>query len=217
MTISELVLFRCKKRLLCKFCSSQLIRLDDHPMCQGCSKKVSMKGEFCQDCLVWRKSHPHIELRHRAVYSYNAFGKDLISRFKFSGDCELAAVFSEEMKELTSGPSRHALIIPIPISSQSMEVRGFNQTELLLEAAELSYLQVLESSSRHDKQSIKNKSERLKTPQPFTVREEMNGSIKGRHLLIADDIYTTGRTIYHAAQLLSSCQPASISSISVFR
>lgn len=217
ISIRELVLFHCNKRPLCQVCCGQLVRLDDYPMCLGCSRKVCEKEELCQDCIGWRKIYPHLELNHRAMYDYNAFGKEIISRFKFSGDCELAAVFSEEIKELASGFGRRALIIPIPISRNSLKVRGFNQTDLLLEAANLPFQHLLESSDRHEKQSKKNRAERLNSAQPFTVREGMSERIKGKHLLIADDIYTTGRTIYHAADLLSSYQPASINSLSVFR
>lgn len=216
VSIKELILFHCKKKPFCSACSSQLKRLDNEKQCRGCSR-MSEEEEICQDCLLWRKQYPHIELNHRAVYAYNAFAKEIVSQYKFLGDCELAAVFSEEMKELTLNCPQPSLTVPIPISRQSLESRGFNQTELLLAYAKVDYQQVLDNSFQHEKQSKKNRSERLQSPQPFTVKEGLEGVITDRHVIIVDDIYTTGRTIYHAANLLSQYNPASISSISLFR
>ncbi|MCC5888983.1 MAG: ComF family protein [Alkalibacterium sp.] len=158
-----------------------------------------------------------MKLKHQAVYAYNGFAREMVKQFKFSGDCELAAAFSEEIKELTRCRRRSSLVIPIPISRSSIETRGFNQTELLLESARIEYQRVLENAFQREKQSKKTRFERLESPQPFIVRDRMEGEIKGKNLIIVDDIYTTGRTVYHAAQLLSQYNPASISSVSLFR
>lgn len=217
VTIRELIFFCVKERVLCSSCSNRLDRLGDYDACMGCNKKMNKNEEICKNCLSWRKIYPHIKLRHRAIYSYNSFGKEVISRFKYLGDCEMASMFSEDIKELTHKNRRNKLIIPIPISNQSMKERGFNQTELLLEAADINYINVLKSSDCHDKQSKKNRMERLNSPQPFILNSHMEQEIKEKDVVIADDIYTTGRTIYHAAHLISQYQPASINSISLFR
>ncbi|TVP90653.1 ComF family protein [Alkalibacterium sp.] len=216
VSIKELVTFHCKNRPLCLGCSRQLKRLDSFTRCSGCSR-ISEREAHCQDCLAWRQRYPQLKLKHQAVYAYNGFAREMVKQFKFSGDCELAAAFSEEIKELTRCRRRSSLVIPIPISRSSIETRGFNQTELLLESARIEYQRVLENAFQREKQSKKTRFERLESPQPFIVRDRMEGEIKGKNLIIVDDIYTTGRTVYHAAQLLSQYNPASISSVSLFR
>lgn len=55
-------------------------------------------------------------------------------------------------------------------------------------------------------QSAKDRQERLATPQPFVLEE--SGPFVGQRIVLIDDIYTTWRTLYHAAELLSNkgCQ-----------
>lgn len=216
LSIKELVLFSSNSKALCSACSSQLKRIEGKRCCKGCSRLKQTEG-LCQDCIMWKRKYPDLDINHRAVYLYNTFAKELIAQFKFQGDCELADVFAKDIIKLTKCQKQSAVFIPVPVSRQSMMERGFNQTELLLESANIPYQKVLNSSFLHEKQSKKKKAERLGSPQPFTVNTEMGKNIKGKKVIIVDDIYTTGRTVYHAAQALLEYNPASIGSISLFR
>lgn len=216
LSIKELITFRFEERPLCVSCSKQLIRLDGGGRCRGCSR-TQASNALCQDCLAWRHQYPIIDLRHQAVYAYTGIAKEIVTHFKFKGDCELAAVFSNEMRQLTKKTKNPSLIVPIPISTRSLKERGFNQTEVILDAAGIAYSSLLENSYEGEKQSKKSRSERLKSPQPFSMKYRAEGKVKSKHLVLVDDVYTTGRTLYHAASILYPYEPASIRSISLFR
>ncbi|MCC5896203.1 MAG: ComF family protein [Alkalibacterium sp.] len=167
--------------------------------------------------MMWRHRYPDYKGNHHALYKYNTFAKEIIQQFKFMGDCDIANLFSQEIKSCFKKRKASDLIVPIPLSPDSYAVRGFNQTELLLEAADLPMSLLLENRYQTEKQSKKNREERLNSLQPFVIKEEYKRDIKGNNIILADDIYTTGRTMYHAIELINKYDPASVTTFSVFR
>lgn len=129
--------------------------------------------------------------------------KDFMAQYKFQGDYRLHRVFQDEFTQ-TVQKLKPTLVVPIPATEHTMLTRGFNQaTELY--AGELTNLL---AHAHHDKtpQSAKDRQERLATPQPFVLEE--SSPLVGQRIVLIDDIYTTGRTLYHAAELLRNqgCQ-----------
>lgn len=216
LSISDFILFTLKNEQLCQQCKDKLVSLDAYTTCSGCSK-VQSGSELCRDCIKWKELYPDYVNNHQAIYGYDAFAKEIIEQFKFTGDCETACLFKDDIKSFFSNIKKKTIVVPIPLSLTSYSSRGFNQTELLLEAADVNYSSLLENKYQIEKQSKKNRAERLKTPQPFAVKEQYKTVIQGSNIILADDIYTTGRTIFHAVELLKRYEPASIKSFSLFR
>ena len=99
------------------------------------------------------------------------------------------------------------LIIPIPLSAQRLQQRGYNQsTQLALGIAALTGIPVCEEAvERHvdnPTQTHLNTYERSKNVKDIfrLVRPEL---VAGRHVLLVDDILTTGSTILSCAQTLA--------------
>nr|MCH9869498.1 hypothetical protein [Serratia marcescens] len=66
-------------------------------------------------------------------------------------------------------------------------------------------------------QSSKTRVDRLQTTQPFEFKEGMEPRIRGRRILLVDDVYTTGRTLYHASAQLKSAGAAAVFSMTLAR
>ncbi|WP_236683024.1 MULTISPECIES: hypothetical protein [unclassified Streptococcus] len=94
---------------------------------------------------------------------------DYFSRYKIQGDYLLRKVFARPLKSYLKKYSDYT-IVPIPISQQRLEERGFNQVTGLLEAAMIPYQNLLEKN-HVDKQSEKNRRDRLKLQQPFRLKK----------------------------------------------
>ncbi|MDE1542612.1 ComF family protein [Ligilactobacillus salivarius] len=95
----------------------------------------------------------------------------------------------------------------------TMQHRGFNQVEGLI--GDLPYSRVLKMKKlkRDKKQSEKSRSERLKTQQPF---EYIGDKLQGNYVII-DDVYTTGRTLYYAQELLLKNGASRVCSVTLAR
>ena len=92
----------------------------------------------------------------------------------------------------------------IPLSSERLEHRGFNQVEGLIQETGLPYLDILIKRDV-DASSSKSRIERLSAESPFFIREGVNIPPK---ILLFDDIYTTGATVNRVKNLLekAGCQ-----------
>jgi competence protein ComFC len=106
---------------------------------------------------------------------------------------------AKELKEALKKYSDY-LICPLPLSKERFRERGFNQVCGCLESADCSYIELLERKEPSP-QSEKSRAERLKMEQPFALKVE-NRKIRNQRVLLVDDVYTTGRTLFHGAEIL---------------
>ena len=65
------------------------------------------------------------------------------------------------------------------------------------------------------KQSHKDRAMRMKTKQPFEYVGPNN--LSDKKILLVDDIYTTGRTLYHAKALLEDAGAKFVTSVTLAR
>lgn len=102
------------------------------------------------------------------------------------------------------------ILIPIPMSKKRRLERGFNQTELLAEAIMKrggeDFFYYLPSALQKDDRalpqtSIKKRSERLKNMAGVFKLTESE-KIKGRSIILLDDVTTTGATLLEARKVL---------------
>ena len=61
-------------------------------------------------------------------------------------------------------------------------------------------LLVTKDQEKQEPQSAKTREQRLQTPQPFDLTDRKR--VRGKTVVLVDDVFTTGRTMYHAAQLM---------------
>lgn len=166
------------------------------PRCCGCGRHLNAGHKYCNECRQWRRQLGW-NIAHRCLYPYDAAMKELMHRYKFQGDYLLRKVFQQEM---TQQAKRLAAdyIVPIPVTPQTMQHRGFNQVEGLFSCSLTKCITTI--SREKQAQSTKTREERLRTEQPFCLTESLT-DLKNKQVLIVDDVYTTGRTMYHAATL----------------
>lgn len=204
------------KNSLCENCRRSLGHLVE-PLCKKCCRMLSEKSidNICYDCMRWENDSEWSGVLEQNIsfYQYNDFMKELIARFKYRGDYELAKIFATDIKKATA-EVKADLYVPIPLSEARLFERGFNQSEALLAVAGLPVANVL-SRKHSEKQSKKSRKERMHQVNPFEIQDKV--TINGKQILLMDDIYTTGTTIRNAAKVLKSAGAARIISMTVAR
>lgn len=208
----DLLLLNEKK--LCYRCEKSLIKISG-PICLVCGRPMDEEGT-CSDCLTWETSDKkEVLTKSRSAFQYNDGMKEMMNQFKFRGDIEVIQAFANEFKALYKKEfSICDYIVPIPLSMERLYERGFNQSELIAKLLDKPFKNFL-VKSHQEKQSKKGRTERLKERNSFSILDSK--SIKGKHILLVDDIYTTGTTIRNCAQLLMNAGAASCSSLTLAR
>lgn len=141
---------------------------------------------------------------------------------KYKGKKRLAKIFAEvlyerileELSELSVMENfREPILVPIPLSKKRYRERGYNQTELICnELINIDYLRhgvnlkleksiLIKPHETEHQARIENKAERLRNiVGSFAIQ---NGeTIKGKNVILIDDITTTGATLSEARKVL---------------
>ncbi|PFG04654.1 ComF family protein [Bacillus sp. es.034] len=212
-------LFYRETQFLCQECESQLEKIEGE-RCRGCSRSMEalpsnlVKEEICLDCHRWEMDPGWKGILHNndSLYHYNNFLKEYLAKYKYRGDYALSKAFSNTIKSYLA-KIEYDHIIPIPLSDERFYERGFNQSTALLEESEVRPSHIL-TRLHSEKQSKKTRAERLRQVQVFQLGE---CDVKGKSVLLFDDIYTTGTTLRQAAKLLKEAGAGEVSSLTLAR
>lgn len=219
LLLKDVLLFkRLNSTLRCRSCELKLVKLATESTCIRCCRIVKGGNECCSDCLKWQQHYPTYLFKHTALFQYNLFLKEWLENFKYKGDYRLVHLFDQEIAHYFKEKNqKYKYCIPIPISQTSMKLRGFNQVEEILKSAGVNYYPALIHIGTGGKQSSKNRKERMESIQPFILNKDYSSKLENKHIILIDDIYTTGRTLFHAAELIHQLSVASIETFSIAR
>lgn len=200
-TFHQLFLLKDSSPGLCTTCHNKF-QLITPPYCSRCYKPDI--NDVCSDYKIWEKEG--IIVNHQAVFTYNTAMEEFFSRYKFLGDYRLHHVFNKYFKT-----ERGYTIVPIPVSKQRFQERGFNQVIALLHSLPFSSLLEKEEDPT---QNTRTRNERLKNKNTFTLKAKVKVPDK---ILLVDDVYTTGQTLQHAIAVLKQGGAQEIKTFSLCR
>ena len=213
----------CQKRLwdnhaVCGECFGKLNFISD-AVCRKCGKPLPYKeAQVCAECL---KKEP---IYHRAlsVLKYNEASKALILPFKHADHIELTPLLIQWMKlkgnDLISNCD---CLIPVPLHISRLFKRKYNQSALLAKGlAEIFHKDyqpsVLLRTKRTQSQghmSPKQRKQNIKNA--FKIQNP--DKIKGKKLLIIDDVMTTGATVNECTKVLLKAGAVSVDILTLAR
>ena len=202
---------------LCADCLRQLPRTEHHILREN---KVEMLfSDINRPCKQWDK---HRFIRGGAWLRYNDDVAKLIHAAKFFERPELAEMLGRQIaiEWLDSGFFDDIdLLVPIPIHPRRMNERGYNQSEYICRGiASVVNIPIDTTTIRRvkdtPKQSQLTDAERQKNVEhAFHIPEPVNWH--KRHILLVDDVITTGATIRNCIKEITPIRSCRISVISL--
>lgn len=202
---AELLPVTQKERVLCKNCAEKIPFLTG-PLCAKCGATLqAAEGPLCRSCsrqeMVFRRGF--------AAFAYEDI-REGIHLFKYRKVRENGVPLAGFMYAYlcTHHPETLVetdLLVPVPMFPAKEKARGFNQSALL--AQELSRLSGLpyENALRRVRNTVPQ-SELSPEDRKQNLRDAValveGADVNGKHILLIDDIFTTGSTINACASIL---------------
>jgi len=210
---------------LCYACGNHLMR-NEYLICTECFVVIPRTNYHCEAKnpvaqLFWGRCI----IEKAAAFSYYNKGsriRNLIHGLKYKGikeiGYELGRIYGISLEE--SGFTKDIdLIIPVPLHPSKKRVRGFNQSETIsmgiADAARLPVdLKSLIRKKLSPTQTNRSRYERWTNVENiFQVLD--NKLIKGKHVLLVDDVITTGSTIESCANELLKIEGVKVSVVAL--
>jgi ComF family protein len=190
--------------LICPTCWKEL-EFMHHPLCSRCGVALpaSYLGSLCMRCTECAPSFDAA----RSVLRYNEASKDMLHRFKFEDRTQYAKRFARMLYNAHRNfISQAEIMLAVPMHKVRLRERKYNHAALLANAlSKLSGIPfdpaVLHKQRLTSLQATLGYAERqVNLEDAFSVcRSEV---IRGRVVLLVDDIMTTGATVNECAHIL---------------
>ena len=161
--------------------------------------KRSILCANCRQILTPQKLKFRIEgMDCSAIFEYNETIQQLIYRYKEDKDLPLAPLFFNQSIRFLKQANK--INVLIPSSNEKVTTRGFHHLEAMLDSHKLPYESCLIKNSNW-KQSSQSKVNRAKVSEILKLRGI--DRIKNKHVLLIDDVATTGSTLLAAYNLIT--------------
>jgi ComF family protein len=191
----------------CPACLSQ-IKFFSSPRCLHCGIGFPSSSEvdhLCAECLSEER---HFNLA-RAVCGYEGVIMEAISRLKYGGLTRLAMPLGNLLAEYQDPDfelSENDLVIPVPLHTRRLQERGFNQSLLLARQVSrrrsipLNFTALHRARQTQPQTQLSGAERRKNVRGAFEVRKRE--AVKGKRILLIDDVFTTGATVQECAYVL---------------
>lgn len=197
--------------VVCSACWAGFEPIDTTWTCPGCGRP-QRDQQLCADCQRWGATN---KFQNIALFTYNPAMQAYFQQYKFKGDYRLRQVFAPSMQAALKRLNAE-VVLTIPVTPRTFTTRGFNQvTGFLTDGLNQPGIQTL-VEHKATAQSLKTREQRLQTSQPFELTLA-DHELSGRTVVLVDDIYTTGRTIRHAADLILESGAKSVTGLTLAR
>jgi len=199
------------------FCAECWRKLDflGHGGCVRCGLPLrATEAETCGRCL----SRPPRLDRIRAAVAYDEISRSIALRLKYGRKVALARTMSRYMHPLVGDLPGNAIIVPVPLHRSRLWSRGFNQSAIV--AKQLSRktgIPVAVDALRRVRSTppLKglNVHQRRRTV-AGAFRVNPKAELRGRTIVLIDDVLTTGSTANACARVLKRAGAARVDLIS---
>lgn len=203
----------------CLGCGKRLHTADDDLLCSNCITQIPTTGHYNYDTneITDLFADNNVPLEYGCTF-FNFRKQDwtqnLLHNMKYFNHPrlakELGKVAAKELVRL-GRYSGTEWIVPVPMHDEKVGMRGFNQAEIIAEGlSEVMNLPVCKDSMtktvNSTTQAFMQWDERVENASKIFISRRV-GELCGHHLLLVDDVFTTGSTLIVCSRKLLEAMP----------
>lgn len=195
---------------VCEVCGESLVRGEEY-LCTGCVVDFPFADEEygTGENILSQFEDACRPVELHTLFYYNKYSnyRKLIYLVKYHSYQELAVYLGRMLGQRIAASCRADCIVPVPLHWKRERQRGFNQAyEIARGVSEVLQIEIINDvvfrCRNNVSQTGKNAAERMKNVENiFELRNPQR--VCGRHVLLLDDVITTGATIGSCLRVLS--------------
>lgn len=194
---------------LCPSCVSSLPRILP-PVCPLCGKPQP-QGVLCPGCWGWQTSLDGI----RSPFSFEGTVRRAVHSLKYQNLRALSHLLAQLIADYwLLNPLPVDVLIPVPLHARRLRERGYNQSSLLarhlsqiIDVPEVEEMLVRRKDTPPQARTSSAEQRHLNVTGAFTVHGR---AIKGKRVMLIDDVCTSGATLDACAAVLKRVGAASV-------
>lgn len=204
-------------RPLCTACATQFG--GPRHRCRRCALPLPDPGHECGACL---RAPPPLDACFAAVdYAYP--WSQLVARFKFGAQPGWAGTLARRMAGVPGVAQEIAaadLLLPLPLAPRRLAERGYNQALLLARAlarGKVDARLLLRLRETDTQAALDHAARQRNVRHAFGIEPLRAHLLQGRHVVLVDDVMTSGATLHAAAQPVRQAGAARVAAVVLAR
>ena len=189
---------------ICNQCFKKLVFVDEAKACRVCGKGLYINDDrlLCKECEIHK---PYFN-KGFSVVLYNETAKSMIHGIKYKNKRYIAYYMANMMMDkLKNHYLKYDIVMYVPLYYKKEKHRGYNQAKILAKYISKGLDIPLNHGLirlRHTKEMNKltKRLRRINLLNAFGVIDD--NQLKNKHILLIDDVYTTGTTTDECAKVL---------------
>lgn len=172
-------------------------------LCSKCGEPVVKGNSKCDGC---KEMDYHFD-ENRSYCSYSNVSANIIKSLKYNGNKYIVKYIATMLLEDKKYFEGVEYITFVPIGKERLKEREFNQAEEIAKevskVTSVPIIEALEKVKENPHQAGLSRKERMKNiVGTIAVKDEAVDEIKGKNILVIDDVFTTGSTLSECAKVL---------------
>ena len=201
---------------LCAECAAKLDALIASPACEKCAMPLGTPDAPCPHCLG--KGIPHFEKVIRLGVFEDPL-KHLIHQMKYHRRWPMGEYLAQRLAETERAKgllTETQAIVPVPLHIARHVRRGYNQADVIAHRvgafARLPVVHALRRKRNTETQTHLHSHEKrlANVRDAFALRRVAARRLRDRHVVVVDDVMTSGATLAAVGRVLKQARPASL-------